>query len=264
VSVRLFDISHHNATADFHAAKRAGYAGVYLKATEGSYTDPTFAERKVAAQAAGLKVGAYLFFHPGQDVAAQVALFHKVAGHCDLRVALDFEVTDNLGSAECAVAARTALSLLALAYGYAPIVYTYPSFGVNCDGLDGFPLWIADYSGKKTPRVPAQWHGDWALWQTGQAAVPGVAPGDGNGTDVSTCPSLARLIVPPAPPTKGKPVTGKSNLTDSDWETLGALADKIILHVRHGADYDLSTMQKEISDLKGAVAALKNPAGFGN
>lgn len=265
---RLFDISHYNAYADFAVARAAGYEGVYLKATEGTFpADPTFAERKIAARAAGLKVGAYLFFHPAKDVQAQVANFVNVAGDCDLRPALDFEVTDGLDPAAAANAARTACALLVHHYGYAPVLYTYPSFGVNCAGLGGFLLWIADYSGAAAPRVPDEWNGDWALWQTGQEQVPGVAGGDGPGTDVSVCPNLQRLIVPPKTP----PSKEKAEMNKDEWATLGKLLDavstKVITHIRNGPDYNLGTMQKEISDLKHEVAALKAdpPAGgFGN
>lgn len=267
--VRLFDISHYNASADFKAAKAAGYEGVYLKATEGAtYVDPTFAARKAEARAAGLKVGAYLFFRPAQDVAAQVSLFRTTAGHCDLRVALDHETTDGLDGATCAAAARSALALLTKSYAYAPLLYTYPAFAGNCAGLGGFPLWIADYSGAAAPRVPSEWVGnDWAMWQTGQTNVSGVSGGDGPGTDVSVAPSFARLIVPTITPTKGKPVS-TSNLTEQDWADIGALVNKTITHVRNGSDYNLGRMAAAIAQINTKLDALAaksdKPAGFGN
>lgn len=198
---RLFDVSHFNARCDFVAAKAGGFDGAYLKATDGaSFTDPLFAVRRAAAKAAGVPVGAYLFLRPDDPIAEQVARFVDVVSACDpleLRVALDHETASSRGPAASAAAARNAAALLALHFGYAPLLYTYPSFITegHCAGLDGFPLWIASYNQTATPALPGVWS-DWALWQTGQGVVPGVAGGDGPGTDLNVCRDLAVLRAP--------------------------------------------------------------------
>jgi GH25 family lysozyme M1 (1,4-beta-N-acetylmuramidase) len=231
MSVRLFDISHWNATADFATAKAAGYAGVYLKATDwsagGSYTDATFTARAKAARAAGLHVGAYLFFQPGMATPAeQVAHFAStVGGLCDLRPALDHETAAGLAPATAAARAADAAHELQQAYGVAPLVYTYRSFIIEgyCAGLGAFPLWLADYSG--TPQVPGVWH-TWTMWQSGQAHVPGIAGGDGPATDVNVAPDLVPLLLhPPKPAPVG----------DSPLLKLGSKGPKVT-DVQHALD----------------------------
>lgn len=217
--VNLFDISHWNSSADFAQAKRAGYVGVYLKATDGpSYTDPTFVARAKAAKAAGLHVGAYLFFHPDQDVAAQVSHFVQVTkGLCDLDAALDHETATG-NAAHDASAALKALQLLKTA-GLNPILYTYRAFISDGEaaGLGAFPLWIADYSGGTSPTIPGIWN-SYVMWQTGQARVAGVAAGDGPGVDVDQAPSLEALLI-------HRPVPAPAG--DSPLLGLGAQSQKV-------------------------------------
>lgn len=245
--VNLFDISHWNSTADFAQAKAAGYVGVYLKATQGAgYTDPTFAPRAAAAKAAGLHVGAYLFFDPKADVAAQVHRFVAVTrGVCDLDAALDHETASG-NPAHDAAAALQALQLLKAA-GLNPILYTYRAFISDGEaaGLGAYPLWIADYSGGTAPTIPGVWN-SWVMWQTGQAKVAGIAAGDGSGVDVDIAPSLdALLIHRPSPAPSGdspllklgskgpkvKDVQHALNLCGNDIPVdgvFGALTDKIL------------------------------------
>ena len=232
--VRLFDISHWNATADFAVAKAAGYVGVYLKATQGTgYVDPTFAPRVKEARKAGLHVGAYHFLEPDQPVAEQIDLFHRAAGDglCDLRPVLDHE-TAPAGMTAAAIAHQAAVVAAGIQsrFAVAPLVYTYRSFISEgyCAGLGAFPLWIADYSaGVKEPGVPGVWH-DWALWQTGQAHVPGVAGGDGPATDVNVARDLAPLLAYPPKPTPPKPA-------DSPLLHLGSSGPKVT-DVQHALD----------------------------
>lgn len=205
--VKLFDVSHWNASADFATAKAAGYAGVYLKATDGiGYTDPTFAPRAKAARAAGLHVGAYLFFHPDQSPTAQVAHFHDVVGaSCDLRPVLDHETAPAGMSADAiATAARVACRGLQAKFGVAPIVYNDRAFITEgkCDGLEVYGLWIADYDPDNVAagRPDLRGRPSYVLWQTGQDHVPGVAGGDGPATDVNRAPDLTPLLANPPKP----------------------------------------------------------------
>jgi lysozyme len=203
---QLFDISHWNTSADFLSAKQAGQDGVYLKATEGEgYVDPKFATRWQSARAVGLKRGAYLFLNPAQNVPAQVALFIRTLGadKGELKAALDWEDAKGLPVAKAVAAAVEAAALLTKALGYKPLVYTYRSFAIDgyCKGLEGYPLWIADYSGSM--HVPSPWKSA-VLWQSGQDHVSGIAAGDGKGVDVDFG-NLADILV--NPPKAGRPAS---------------------------------------------------------
>jgi GH25 family lysozyme M1 (1,4-beta-N-acetylmuramidase) len=226
VSVKLFDVSHWNAAADFTVAKAAGYAGVYLKATDGpTYVDPTFTARAKAARAAGLHVGAYLFFHPDLSIGDQVSHFRGVVGGlCDLRPALDHETAPaGMSSTAIAAAAVRAAVGLQTQFGVAPIVYCDRAFIAEgkTAGLERFGLWIADYSGGAVPKVD----GPWVMWQTGQANVPGVSGGDGPATDVNVAPSIDPLLMHPPTP---KPV-------DSPLLEVGDVGPKVT-DVQHALD----------------------------
>jgi lysozyme len=88
----VVDLSHHNPTPNFAAARAAGRVGVIHKATQGtSFIDSRYAVRKYAALAAGLLWGAY-HFGTGSDPVAQVDHFiDTVQPDGNFLVALDFE-----------------------------------------------------------------------------------------------------------------------------------------------------------------------------
>lgn len=65
-NIQGIDISHYQSDIDIQAAAKQGIKIVYLKATEGEHTtDPAFKDLYSKVRAAGLKVGAYHFFHAG-------------------------------------------------------------------------------------------------------------------------------------------------------------------------------------------------------
>lgn len=97
VNLKVVDLSHHNVgpdggDIDFSAMKDFGIRGVILKATQGvTYHDPTFLDRREAARAAGLLVGAY-DFNTGDPVKQQVEYFFDFVKPDDqMLCALDFE-----------------------------------------------------------------------------------------------------------------------------------------------------------------------------
>lgn len=99
-ALKVLDLSHHNVgpggdPIDFGAIAAFNdglIKGVILKATQGTtYTDPRYRERKEAARAAGLLVGAY-HFNTGEDVGRQVDHFFDIAEPDEnMILALDFE-----------------------------------------------------------------------------------------------------------------------------------------------------------------------------
>src|SRR5687768_12426483 len=88
----VIDLSHFNTITSFDEIKSAGIMGIIHKATQATnWSDPTYADRKQQATAAGLWWGAY-HFGTNDDGAAQAQYFlSKVnPGPTDL-LALDFE-----------------------------------------------------------------------------------------------------------------------------------------------------------------------------
>jgi glycosyl hydrolase family 25/putative peptidoglycan binding protein len=204
VTVKIVDVSHHNATVDMAKLKAGGFAAVIQKATQGvSYVDPTYASRRAAAKKAGLPFGAYHMCEPDQDPIAQVDHFLAVVAKSakpELRLALDVELATKTSPSVVAGRYNAMAERTERLAGHTVIVYTYPWYAQAgyCAGLGDELLWMADYSG--TLHVPDEWKGRWVLWQRGQRPVPGVSAGDGPGTDFNTAPSLGPLLVVPPKP----------------------------------------------------------------
>src|SRR5205823_2905645 len=97
----MLDLSNNNGAVDFKRVFQAGQKRVYLKLTEGvTFDDPTFADFRKRARAAGLKVGAYHFARgvPAGNSAKDEAehFLRKLPSptNKDLRPALDLEFKD--------------------------------------------------------------------------------------------------------------------------------------------------------------------------
>lgn len=173
------DVSHWQGTIDWRAVRGAGIGFAFIKATEGgTFTDPAFAANWSAAGAAGVRRGAYHYFRPSVDAAAQAQNFLRVVqlGPGDLPAVLDVETSEGVASDALIRAVRTWLETVERATGKRPIVYTYPDFwnrGVG-GAVGTYPLWIATY-GRDAPIVPAGWS-EWTFWQySSTGRVPGIA-----------------------------------------------------------------------------------------
>jgi lysozyme len=180
--VHGIDVSHYQGTVDWSQVAGAGMAFAFVKATQGAaYVDPLFAQNWDGARAAGLLCGAYHFFQPGDDPAAQAAHFLSVLGippgiTGGLPPVLDVETLGSQTAVQVVEGVRTWLSTVEAAAGCTPIVYTSPHFWATLGTSDfgGYPLWVAEY-GVSTPKLPAGWT-SWTFWQSSQSGqVAGVA-----------------------------------------------------------------------------------------
>jgi lysozyme len=175
------DVSHMQGQVDWNAAKQAGIAFAFAKATEGiTYTDPQFQTNWAAMQAAGLTRGAYHFYRTNDDPVQQAQNFlNSVAGltEGDLAPVVDIEVSNgNYGSASIAANLQTWIDTVSKALGRTPIIYTNTSFWNECVAtpFPNNPLWIAEY-GVSAPTLPSGWS-QWTFWQYSQSGtVAGVS-----------------------------------------------------------------------------------------
>ena len=174
-----------------------------LKATEGiSYTDPPFASRWHTLGARGTLRGAYHFARPdAHGAAAEADHFLSVVLAAGLKpgdlLVLDHEKPGGSASSDAAWA-RAWCSHVQAKTGIKPVVYTFLSFAWEgrCDGLGGYPLWIADPSrAAGQPRVPSPWK-DWVLHQYGEPGGVDVDVFKGSRTDWL---ALGGLKPPPQP-----------------------------------------------------------------
>ncbi|MCA9803286.1 MAG: glycoside hydrolase family 25 protein [Cyanobacteria bacterium HKST-UBA02] len=182
------DVSHHQGSIDWEKVAATGCAFAYLKATEGAtYKDSTYKRNRARAQANGIITGAYHFFRTSASVESQLDNFAAALGTVavgQLPPVIDVEVPSQW--TRLSVARRNELVYdfiegirSRLGRHINPIVYLSSSFAddvlKNDPGLKDHPLWLAHYTTKAKPRVPAPWK-VWTFWQwTERGRVDGIS-----------------------------------------------------------------------------------------
>jgi GH25 family lysozyme M1 (1,4-beta-N-acetylmuramidase) len=188
------DVSNYQGTINWAKVAKAGYRFAFGKATEGtSYNDKTYTKDRNGSEAAGLVFGAYHFARPaGKSFAAATASAITQANHFlaiaqpqpgELPPVLDLEKTGSLSKPGLLGWTLAWLGQIYARTGVEPFVYTSPLFWKGSLGdstaaaAAGTPLWIANWTSKSKPTVPAQnWDGNgWKFWQwTNCVSVPGI------------------------------------------------------------------------------------------
>ncbi|WP_419198851.1 glycoside hydrolase family 25 protein [Wolbachia endosymbiont of Rhagoletis cingulata] len=182
----VVDISHWNESVDFKLAKEDGILGVIHKATQGlKYIDPTYVERKKAAEEEGLLYGAY-HFGVGENGKDQAEHFlETVSDSSKVLLALDIEENKD-GENITPKQAEDFVNRVYLITGRLPLIYGSPSFleDFATPTLTECPLWLAKWG--KEPTLPIGWR-KWTLWQytdgksgEKQNSVEGIGPCDRN------------------------------------------------------------------------------------
>lgn len=189
-----FDYSVDQGSIDW-AAVAASRKVVFAfgKATEGlTYTDANFRLNHDGAKAAGFPIGAYHFFHFGDDGLAQAEFFLETIDGYEgaLLPMVDVEQdgadgeTDipsmmrNLGAFIARVDATLRGKRTLIYFDFAFWVYQLGGYS----GFSGHPAWPAAYNPDSTLDMAGTGWSDWTLWQhTDRLIVPGVpVPVDGD------------------------------------------------------------------------------------
>ncbi len=184
------DVSHYQEVVDWPTVAAGGEAFAFAKASEGkSVADVYFADNWSALRAAGILRGAYHFFHPATDAAAQADFFLSRLANAnggsmqlapgDLPAALDLEVSDGVAVGNIIAGAAAWLVVIEQATGRKPIVYTYVDFWKttlgNPQDLSGYPLWISEVN-VTSPTIPGGW-ANWIFWQFAKQTISGISTG---------------------------------------------------------------------------------------
>ncbi len=182
-AVHGIDVSHHNRRIDWKKVRAVRGSGirldfVFLKATEGATRqDDDFARNWSAARKAGMRRGAYHFFHPRRDATKQAQNYiqHVKLQPGDFVPVLDAEIERGLSQEAMIEGMKTWLTVVEDYYQARPMIYTNPHFYKKyiAGHFDGYPLWIADYSSKSlTTYDPKRLY----IWQHSQdGRIDGVA-----------------------------------------------------------------------------------------
>ncbi len=161
------DVSYHQKDVNWTQLKNAGCEFVYLRAAvstnSGLKEDTRFFEYLAGAKAAGLNVGAYLYFGATntQEAIEETTFFLNVLKKAeamgyrfDLPIVLDMEYWKPGMAPGLTVSSLTDIAATALAMieqnGYYPMLYSYANYlknSININGpqLSGYDLWVARY-----------------------------------------------------------------------------------------------------------------------
>lgn len=170
-NVRGIDISHYQNNIKWEKLRNASINNdpvrfVIIKATEGKdLFDDDFNDNFFQAKENDFIRGAYHFFVPGIDAAAQARFFlhqvHLVPG--DLPPVLDIEKTGKLTKKELQKEVKIWLNIVEEHYKVKPIIYTGYKFKMdylNDSVFNKYPYWIAHYYINKL-----EYKGNWIMWQ---------------------------------------------------------------------------------------------------
>jgi len=180
----VLDLSHFNQIRDWGDLRdQDGILGVFHKASEGGdWTDPRYADRRAAAEQAGLYWGAYHFGTAGASGADQAIAFLRAAQIApNTLMALDLELNSrNPDNSMDYDRAEEFVKTIRSATGRLPLVYVGAAWGdgekpngsrkslgkaIDEDSLLGqCDLWLADY--RALPELPGAWaKRGWRFWQ---------------------------------------------------------------------------------------------------
>src|SRR6478736_1988426 len=172
------DVSGYQPIVDWTKVAASGISFAFIKATEGTtLIDHAFVDHWARAKQANLLRGAYHFFRPKQDAAAQARFFlAQLHDPGELPPVLDVEVVNSVPLAQIAASVGIWLDIVAAKIGR-PLVYTSPSFWNALPGVAEIAskadLWVANWGA----RAPAAVHGwsKWTFWQfTNKATIAGI------------------------------------------------------------------------------------------
>ena len=178
-TVRGIDVSYWQGTIDWQKVAGAGYAFAYVRISHGVSADTCGHRNLTAARDAGLRVGAYHYLEAHLPAEPQAAAFLELLGGDpdDLPPVLDLESPKE--GLDAGARALAFLRAVEAATGQRPMVYTGLEVSGRCHlertpELADWPLWVAHWTSRPEPRLPAPWT-SWQVWQRSNAlVVPGI------------------------------------------------------------------------------------------
>jgi len=234
------DISNNNGTIDWNQVKADGVAFAMIKACEGvAFADSDLPYNWANAKRVGMVRGAYAFARPeyGNTPEAEADMFLRQIGQSlepgDL-LALDMEPLNGVNYSAWTLAW---LRRVEAAVGFAPFVYTFPSFAATLltdPALARYPLWLAALDS-----LPAR-IGVWprvTLWQNNwHARYNGLATEVDQDTYYPSIDALRALGKPglPAPPAPAAAHPRYRVLFDGALHTRPAMDAPLTRHIKAG------------------------------
>lgn len=176
-NIHGIDVSHYQKGINWELVKSMKKEDIqiqfaFIKATESNYkVDAYFFRNWKKSKENGIIRGAYHYFDASNDAKQQAVLFSQVVNlkKGDLPPVIDIENTNGVSDEVLCKKLETCLKYTENHFGIKPIIYTYADFYEDhlAGKFDNYPLWIAHYTPKKSPRVKRQWH-FWQHHETGR------------------------------------------------------------------------------------------------
>lgn len=173
LAVHGVDVSRWQGDIDWAKLRTQGANFAYIKATDGGdHLDPMFKQNWRAADAAGLKRGAYHFFYWCRTAGEQADWFirnvPKVAGALPPVIDVEYNGESSckrrLSRAKVLEKMTVFMDKLERHYGQRPIIYTAPDF--YADNLEGeflnHPFWLRAVAQHPSKVYPGR---KWVFWQ---------------------------------------------------------------------------------------------------
>lgn len=172
-TVEGIDVSQYQATVNWPMVRAAGKRFAIARILHWPVRDTQFERNWREIRANGLIRGAYIYFDPRFEVAAQADVVVRAVGRLgegDLPVTLDIE-QPNPGlptPARSVEVIRDLAARVEAGTGRAPMIYTgryyWPNYVRSTEFRD-LPLWHAQYTTTQPcPYIADAWR-DWAFWQ---------------------------------------------------------------------------------------------------
>lgn len=165
----MIDISHHNGTIDWDKVAAQQPIGVFLKATERCWTDPTFDKHRQACEDRGILWMPYIFLRPDDSDTTFKYAISQIANK-DVPVWLDWEQPDPAYPVVKALVVERWIDALRQE-GYRPCAYYgYWPPDTATEKIGECPRWFPQYT-NGVPRLPAwdgstsDWRKCWLVWQ---------------------------------------------------------------------------------------------------
>jgi GH25 family lysozyme M1 (1,4-beta-N-acetylmuramidase) len=170
------DISRYNENVVDDIALSDSIHFVICKATQGAYyVDPYFLSNWKALEDKKMIKGAYHFYDPGVDPIKQAKHFLNVAtfSNKDITPIVDIE-KDSVGGKPVNIDTlnvhlKRFLEFVKDKTKRTPMIYVGSYFAntyLKDPTFDQYPLWLADYTRKSTPRIPKIWQSTgFKIWQ---------------------------------------------------------------------------------------------------
>lgn len=184
VTTRGIDVSTWQGTINWDQVAGTDIRFAYIRIGDGLGGDSQFARNWGEARRVGIHRGAYHYFRPNLDAAAQAQHFlstvNAAGGYAadDLPPMIDVETMGGQTAATVVARIRTWIDTVEAATGKRPIIYS-GSYFWDDNGLgssfSSYPLWTAHWTSASCPLVANPWS-SWTIWQyTSSGSVAGIA-----------------------------------------------------------------------------------------